>query len=193
MKNFLFILLLSFPIVIFAQRGNNAWEQQTTSYAPNDIGEEYNITIYTRQADSSLLSEVYNTRLFGDFSSIGPFILDSTMTKDILFVRAIGSFALDIRYGVFVYHDVEGITNVFTYPTKVMRVEHERSCSIYYKFYWGECYDEKKNCFPEMTVELVHRYGSTCIKATSCNCKVILNYCNDEKIKNLWDVFSPLK
>ena len=177
----------------FSQPGKApAWEQAATPYALNDIGEEYHITKTIRVQDS-LQSTVYDTRILADLSELSLWITDSTMTDDIQWMRAPGSFAIDLRYSLFVYHDVTGITNVYRDASKIFRVEHRRSSSIYYKYIWGECHDEENNYVPEMVVEIIHRWGATCIIATSCGEKQILNFCNDQEIEGLWDVYSSMR
>jgi hypothetical protein len=193
MKKFLFILLLFSQSGIFAQRVKApAWEQAATPYALNDIGEEYHITRSLRVNDS-LESEVYDSRILADLSDLALWIKDSTMSDDILYLRAPGSFAIDLRYGIFVYHDDSGTTSVFQDPIKIIRVEHRRSSSIYYKYIWGDCHDEKNNYVPEMVVELVHRYGKTCIIATACGENPFINACSNQELSGLWDVFKPVR
>jgi hypothetical protein len=192
MKNFLFICALFFPIVIFAQQGKTTFEYEEVPYALNDIGEEYHITRTIRVQDS-LQSTVYDTRILADLSELSMWITDSTMTDDIQWLRAHGAFAVDFRYGIFVYHDETGVTNVFKEPTKIIRIEHRRSSSIYYKYVWGECHDEKNNYVPEMVLEVIHRWGKTCLIATACGETQILNFCNDQEIEGLWDVYSSMR
>ena len=190
MNKFVFILVLFSQSVIFAQQGD--FEYGKTPYAINDLGEEYHITKTIRVQDS-LQSTVYDTRILADLSELSLWITDSTMTDDIQWMRAPGSFAIDLRYSLFVYHDVTGITNVYRDASKIFRVEHRRSSSIYYKYIWGECHDEENNYVPEMVVEIIHRWGATCIIATSCGEKQILNFCNDQEIEGLWDVYSSMR
>lgn len=193
MNKLLIICLLCFPFMAFSQPGKApAWEQAATPYAPNDIGEEYHITRSLRVNDT-LQHEIYDTRILADLSDLALWIKDSTMTDDILYLKAPGAFAIDLRYGIFVYHDDSKTTSVFQDPIKIIRVEHRRSSSIYYKYIWGECHDEENNYVPEMVVELIHRWGNTCITATSCGENQFINACNDKEIEGLWDVFSPVR
>lgn len=195
MKNFLFILLLFFPIVIFAQRVKKdpGWETQTTSYTPNDIGEEYEVMVATRNENDSLQIDRYHTQLFADMRKIATWIKDSTLSDDLLSLRAPGAFAIDLRAGYFVYHDNSGTTTVHRDPNLIVRVSHERSGAIYYKYFWGECHDEENNYIPEMVVELVHLWGKTCIIATACGDHHFINACTDPKLSELWEVFTPVR
>lgn len=176
----------------FSQPGKApAWEQAATPYALNDIGEEYHITRSLRVNDS-LQHEVYDTRILADISDLALWINDSTMTDDILSVKAPGSFAIDLRYGLFIYHDDSGISTVYTDPIKIIRVEHRRSSSIYYKYMWQECRDGKNE--EALTVlELVHRWGQTCIIATACGENPFINACSNQELSKLWDVFAPVR
>ncbi len=169
------------------------WEHELTPYAPNTIGEEYEITIAKRNFLDSLDITKYNVQLFADMEKVGPWIKDSVQSDDILYLRAPGSFALDIRAGTFVYHDKSGVTSVFTSPHLIVRVVHPRSGAIYYKCSWGECHDEENNYIPEMVVEVIHLWGKTCIIAASCGNNPFINACSNQELSGLWEVFTSVR
>lgn len=194
MKKFLFILLLFSQSGIFAQRVKApAWEQAATPYALNDIGEEYEVRIATKNEKDSFDINSYKVQLFADMSEIGPWIKDSTQSDDLLYLRAPGAFAIDLRAGSFVYHDVTGTTSVFTEPDFIVRVVHPRSGSIYYKYVWESCHDQENNYRPYMVAELVHLWGQTCIIVSACGENPFINACSNQELSGLWDVFKPVR
>ena len=179
----------------FSQRVKKApdWEQEPTAYAPNTIGEEYEVRIATKNEKDSFDINSYKAQLFADMSEIGPWIKDSTQSDDLLYLRAPGAFAIDLRAGTFVYHDVTGTTSVFTEPDLIVRVVHPRSGSIYYKYVWQACHDQENNYRPYMVAELLHLWGQTCIIATACGENPFINACSNQELSGLWDVFAPVR
>lgn len=179
-----------FPSLLLAQSGKI--EMGTSSYSQNSLGEEYTIHTAEKRGDT-IITHSYEAQAYGDLRKMGQFITDSLTIQDVDWVRLPGEFSLDLKSGVFVIHDSTEISAVYTSPNMVIRIEHQRSASIYYQFEWGECYwDDPHQAHPEITVRLVYRYGDFSLQALDCVGKPIYAMGTSKKSVRLWDIFTPI-
>ena len=188
MRTIFFILMGFFPLLVSAQ----SVEIRPTTYALNDIGEEYRVETKSTIGDSTV-TKTYKAQVLGDLSKIGQFINDSLTIQDVESLRVPGTFAMDLRVGMFVLHSKGSISNVYSGANTIIRIEHERSASVFYQYEWGECYMDDPNKFlPEMTVRIVYRYGEFAIQAVDCTGDVKLVLGTSEEALLLWEIYSPL-